>query len=139
MMVATACGVILIKTIKSSDLDTTEQHKVGDMDRTSLEVKEKISEAVTLSDDQDDDTTHTEEYVDSPNPLTDDDIRRLPDELRYDADTGEPLYPEIDGPEIRLSQEEINEMNESNEGDFSGPEITLSQVEIDEMNKNAAY
>lgn len=139
MMVATACGVILIKTIKSSDLDTTEQYKVGDMDRTSLEVKEKIPEAVTLSDDQDDDTTHTEEYVDSPNPLTDDDIRRLPDELRYDADTGEPLYPEIDGPEIRLSQEEINEMNESNEGDFSGPEITLSQVEIDEMNKNAAY
>ena len=81
MMVATACGVILIKTIKSSDLDTTEQYKVGDMDRTSLEVKEKIPEAVTLSDDQDDDTTHTEEYVDSPNPLTDDDIRRLPDEL----------------------------------------------------------
>lgn len=138
MMVATACVVILIKTIQSSDGDTTEQHRVEDIDRTS-EVKGQIPEVVALPDNQDDDANHTEVYVDSPNPLTNDDIRRLPDELRYDAATGKPLYPEIDGPEIRLSQEETNEINELDESDFDGPEITLSQAEIDEMNENAAY
>lgn len=139
MIVATACGVILIKTMKSSDVDTTEQHIAEDIDGTSLEVKEQIPEVAALPDDQDDNANHTEVYVDSPNPLTDDDIRRLPDELRYDAATGEPLYPEIDGPEMRLSQEEINEINELNESESDGPETTLSQAEIDEMNKNAAY
>ena len=139
MIVATVCGVILIKTIKSSDVDTTEQHRVEDIDGTSSEVKEQTPEVAALPNDQDDDANHTEVYVDSPNPLTDDDIRRLPDELRYDSATGEPLYPDIDGPEMRLSQEEINEMNELNEGELDGPETTLSQAEIDEMNKNAAY
>lgn len=139
MIVATVCGVILIKTMKSSDVDTTEQHRVEDIDGTSSEVKGQTPEIAALPNDQDDDANHTEVYVDSPNPLTDDDIRRLPDELRYDSATGEPLYPEIDGPEMRLSQEEINEMNELNEGELDGPETTLSQAEIDEMNKNAAY
>lgn len=139
MIVATVCGVILIKTMKSSDVDTTQQHRVEDIDGTSSEVKEQTPEVAALPNDQDDDANRTEVYVDSPNPLTDDDIRRLPDELRYDSATGEPLYPEIDGPEMRLSQEEINEMNELNEGELDGPETTLSQAEIDEMNKNAAY
>ena len=135
MIVATTCGVILIKTMKSNDIDTIEQPVVQNID------EKQIPEFVALPNDESSNSNDLKKqmHVDSPKPLTDDDIRSLPDALRYDAITGEPLYPDIDGPEARLSQAEIDEMNELNEGGFDGPEIRLSQAEIDEMNETAAY
>lgn len=39
-------------------------------------------------------------------------IRSLPIDDRYNPTTGEPLYPEVDGPEWLLSQSEIDEINQ---------------------------
>ena len=122
--------------MKSSNIDMVKQPMAESTNKKLLDEQKQTSEVTTLPDEKASTVGNVKNqmYVDSPNPLTDDDIRSLPTELRYDSETGEPLYPDIDGPEIILSQAEIDEMNAVSESEFGGPEIRLSQVEIDEMN-----
>lgn len=81
----------------------------------------EIVEEVELNNDEELDTAENSEVVANIEPdyndsdVTDSALMEEVDEeqSRYNSVTGEPLYPEVDGPEVRVSQDEIDEMNKN--------------------------